>query len=518
MRFILLLLTSFVAVNFSIAQTNNNHAATSTVNPEKQLTIINRSPKEIFNANKKFEISGKIENYIPDSGNRFITFRVYNISGDLRDTAIEISSTGLFHTELYQPFEGDIAVMYGSGDNYLYRAVYISPGSKAKIEVDASKTGNPSFVVSGKFAQTNKLIAEFNSAFNKHIFKTKPDWGDQNISDAKAALQRIKRMKEELAFLDNYIVRNKITDIHFQNWQKNAIKYQAGFDIAFYSFTSIRKRSLTHDQLMKVLKSIPLNDANALHSSSYYNFLKMLSTDFEIILNINPAYTAFKKQYGNNHLPILFEKADNHAKGISRQIWYFDTYALFKHSQTDNYKGRFQKVITDQYIRQEFGKKSFSPENAFVAYNIFQKLNNYEVGDSLKARLMKIFENEKGHYLFVDFWGSWCGPCMAEMPVYPKFIDQFNKDSINFLFLACQTTREQVMQTKTKYGISGNFILLNDNEIHILNNVLGFDSYPHHFVINPDGLVVNNSISSIESGDNPSKTAVKVVEDILSHK
>ncbi|HEX4374493.1 MAG TPA: TlpA disulfide reductase family protein, partial [Puia sp.] len=232
--------------------------------------------------------------------------------------------------------------------------------------------------------------------------------------------------------------------------------------------------------------------------------------------NVNPAYKILRKENGNNPVPVALQKIDLYTMGLAKQLLYYDNYISYRSSQTVYYLNRYQKAITNKYLRKQLEEKAESATKTFEAYNVIQKINDYKIDESLKTRLLKIFEKEKNNYLFVDFWGSWCGPCMLEMPVYPKFIGQFNKDTLHFLFLSYEMTEEQVIQIKNKYGIAGDFILLNNNEMKILNNVLGFESYPHHFVIDPESFVVNNNISGIESGDEPNKEVIKKVQDILA--
>ena len=35
----------------------------------------------------------------------------------------------------------------------------------------------------------------------------------------------------------------------------------------------------------------------------------------------------------------------------------------------------------------------------------------------------------RGRYAVVNFWGTWCGPCVAEMPELQQFHDKYRADS-----------------------------------------------------------------------------------------
>ena len=41
--------------------------------------------------------------------------------------------------------------------------------------------------------------------------------------------------------------------------------------------------------------------------------------------------------------------------------------------------------------------------------------------------------DSRGHWVFVDFWASWCGPCMEEMPALQKMATLLANEPIQLL-------------------------------------------------------------------------------------
>ncbi|MDP5082326.1 MAG: TlpA family protein disulfide reductase, partial [Winogradskyella sp.] len=44
------------------------------------------------------------------------------------------------------------------------------------------------------------------------------------------------------------------------------------------------------------------------------------------------------------------------------------------------------------------------------------------------------FENTKGKVVFINFWATWCPPCIAEMPSLQALYQDYN-DKVIFLFI-----------------------------------------------------------------------------------
>ncbi|MRG44811.1 redoxin domain-containing protein [Chitinophaga sp. SYP-B3965] len=158
------------------------------------------------------------------------------------------------------------------------------------------------------------------------------------------------------------------------------------------------------------------------------------------------------------------------------------------------------KVLTEQLnadpsIFEEL-KTSFSknfPQADF--YNFF---HNYIVRSwktapdfTLKSPDDKItykLADYRGKWLLLDFWGTWCPPCRAEMPKINAFAQKIKgRNDLSFLSIACQDQPEKVIS----YLAAHNFDMpasMSDNQVQKKYEVPG---YPAKFLISPSGTVFN---------------------------
>lgn len=104
----------------------------------------------------------------------------------------------------------------------------------------------------------------------------------------------------------------------------------------------------------------------------------------------------------------------------------------------------------------------------------------------------------RGKYVLIDFWGTWCGPCVAEMPTVKKYQQKYKdklvvlgidsgdtKDKIIAFVKAKGYTWMQLMSKKT--GRSDDFV-----------SAFNVNGFPTKFIVDPNGIIVGKYVGGSE--------------------
>ncbi|WP_010418274.1 TlpA disulfide reductase family protein [Anaerophaga thermohalophila] len=89
-----------------------------------------------------------------------------------------------------------------------------------------------------------------------------------------------------------------------------------------------------------------------------------------------------------------------------------------------------RKPVSVFLIRQTLFSPSETDKVVFLSENDWQ-LSLTRTGEQKELSL----ENFKGKPLFVNFWATWCPPCVAEMPSIQRLYDEY-KDKVAFILIS----------------------------------------------------------------------------------
>lgn len=94
--------------------------------------------------------------------------------------------------------------------------------------------------------------------------------------------------------------------------------------------------------------------------------------------------------------------------------------------------------------------------------------------------------------LYLEFWGTWCAPCITEIPNLKKAYNGTDRKDVEFLGVAVFDTKEKLKNAIEKYDINWPQVLDEDsNKFKESYNVTG---YPTSFLIDKKGKIVAKNL------------------------
>jgi thiol-disulfide isomerase/thioredoxin len=131
-------------------------------------------------------------------------------------------------------------------------------------------------------------------------------------------------------------------------------------------------------------------------------------------------------------------------------------------------------------------------------------IDKNDVMSSIKSQL-------KGKVAVLDFWATWCGPCMMAMKKIDPIKEQYLKDKKNvvFVYITGETSPKATWDNAIK-NIKGIHYRLTDDQFDTLLKGLGIIGIPTYMILNTDGSV---SYDNIAKGGYPGDEIIKAEID-----
>lgn len=114
----------------------------------------------------------------------------------------------------------------------------------------------------------------------------------------------------------------------------------------------------------------------------------------------------------------------------------------------------------------------------------------------------------KGKTLFINFWATWCRPCVAEMPSIARAMEQLHSNEIEFLFASNEEV-DAINKFAQKRNLDLHYVLAENME------ELKIEALPTTMILNSKGEIAFSEIG-FRQWDEPSN--LELITKIMNAK
>ncbi|MES2764856.1 MAG: TlpA disulfide reductase family protein [Bacteroidota bacterium] len=146
---------------------------------------------------------------------------------------------------------------------------------------------------------------------------------------------------------------------------------------------------------------------------------------------------------------------------------------------------RFDKEFPESYytkrIKSEF---NYSP---FKKIKNGNKIPQFTFENTDNSAEIISDENLRGKFYLIDFWGTWCKPCLAEMPYLHEAFKSFKSRNFTIVSISMEDTKGF---RAGKWAMPWNNVLLSGGTNSEIAQTFEVFIWPRTILVNPDGIII----------------------------
>jgi thiol-disulfide isomerase/thioredoxin len=451
------------------------------------------------------KLTGKLIHFQPKKGEENPTLTLYvpnPITSEMVTFETKPKNDGIFLFEV--PVESNITMGHINSPAFNYHDVCVGliPGKATSIEitfdttgpVKANMVGNLTFN-SNDLMNYGKMVGNFMDA-NGHdpLYKMTP------LEFSHFVLDQLLPKRLKVSITDSTLspqAKNYITNqckLFFLNGC--LLKYPDFISLNYHNF---KPKGAPEEYTPQVpgksyyalLKSFDLNDPQYLYNESYGMVLQTLLSNET--LNIPAIKDTPVKEWLTEVKKIMADLIG------SDTGMFYDMLAINSYTRqlnralqplSDKQKANITVYFTNPEVTKILFRKNDEIVKLAVGTGFFKTVIN-KTPAVTKDKLMKaIVSKYKGKAVLVDFWATWCGPCMEAMKEVRKVKNEMQGKNIAFVYIT-NVSSPLKLWNEDIVSIGGEQYYLTAEEWKTIMDSFGFTGIPSYLFYDTKGVLKN---------------------------
>jgi len=361
--------------------------------------------------------------------------------------------------------------------------IFANPNSSTTITISE----NNQIQFSGTLESINKFIHKKSKDFNSvdaewlartnltHGTGTTTDLFEGNDSITQIHIDYLNTNKEGLP---NWFVEFEKKRLKFLtfDWKIRSIWYRKNL--------LFNKDSLPITFLNKSLENLDIEDNSFFGNENYMRFLSsylLIKSDLFYSTTQPKTKEDFKKRYRKN-----FKTIEQEFKGKLKDV--FLTYELGNIIESnryifeENWVNKIEDKNLNEYLLKLYRLNPILPKGSKLPY--------FSLLDSNNIR----YESRQfnGQILLINFWATWCKPCIKEFSHENQLVDQFKNEPVKIVNICIESDSVNWKSIIEKFKLNSLNLISKNNWDEKLTKDFGIQGLPHSTLIDRNGLVVQN--------------------------
>ena len=221
---------------------------------------------------------------------------------------------------------------------------------------------------------------------------------------------------------------------------------------AFYRLMSLLRWTKSEEIKDKAFASTMFTDESIVNSrfgmGYFQNFIIQVVLEGKTDRSRSMEYINYKEAYDKlpNHMPEGELLKLGRETSLFKMVEYKEPYV-----EISDYLNEYMMTYQDSTFLQEFTAQFLLGYEQQISEKVGLNLLK---ADGSVIRFQDILIENKGKVIYIDYWASWCAPCIEAMPYAEALRNEYANENIIFVYLSSDNDQSAWKKAAERYGLS----------------------------------------------------------------